>query len=117
LQHLSETHKFRQKVNVILSSYNHGSSLLETLKSVAEQSLTDFECVVIDDCSKDNSTEVIDAFNDPRFFFKSTERNPRCCETWNEIINRFPTDGYFAMAHSDDLWQPHKLQKTRKVLK
>lgn len=116
MQHLSEAHKFQQKVNIILSSYNHGSSLSETLNSVAEQSLADFECVVIDDCSTDNSIEVIDAFNDPRFFFKSTGRNPRCCETWNEIINRFPTDSYFAMAHSDDLWQPHKLQKQEKFL-
>lgn len=111
MQQLSEKHKFQGKVNIILSSYNHADSLLETLNSVAEQSFTDFECVVIDDCSTDNSIDVIDSFHDPRFFFKSTGRNPRWCETWNETINSFPAESYYAMAHSDDLWQPHKLQK------
>ena len=116
MQHLSERHEFRSRVNVILSSYNHGSSLLETINSVAEQSFTDFECVVIDDCSTDDSIEVIDSFDDPRFFFKSTGRNPRCCETWNEIIHKFPSESFFAMAHSDDLWLPHKLQKQEQFL-
>ena len=77
--------------------------MLETINSVAEQSFTDFECVVIDDCSTDNSIEVIDSFDDPRFFLR-TGRNPRCCETWNEIIHKFPSESFFAMAHSDDLW-------------
>ncbi|XDZ70236.1 glycosyltransferase [Alphaproteobacteria bacterium LSUCC0744] len=111
MQQLTEKKSFNGKVNIILSSYNHGDSLLETIKSVAEQSFTDFECVVIDDCSTDNSIDVLDAFNDSRFFFKSTGRNPRWCETWNDTISLFPADSYYAMAHSDDLWQPHKLQK------
>lgn len=49
-------------VSVIIPNYNHGKFLKERIDSVLNQSFTDFELIILDDCSRDNSREIIEQF-------------------------------------------------------
>ena len=50
------------RVSVVLTSYNYGQYLKDTIKSVVNQTFTDWEMVIIDDCSIDNSMDIIMEF-------------------------------------------------------
>jgi glycosyltransferase involved in cell wall biosynthesis len=56
-------------VSVIVPCYNYGNYIPEALSSIREQTYTNWECIIVDDGSTDNSRQVIEAFieNDPRF--------------------------------------------------
>ena len=47
-------------VSFIVTSYNYSQYVLETIKSLKNQTINDFEIIVIDDCSKDNSAEILE---------------------------------------------------------
>ncbi|MEK6782640.1 MAG: glycosyltransferase family 2 protein [Bacteroidota bacterium] len=52
------------KVSVIIPNYNHGVYLKQRIESVLNQTLKDFELIILDDCSTDNSREIINAYAD-----------------------------------------------------
>ena len=54
------------KVTVLLTSYNHEEFIADSIESILNQTYTDFELYIVDDCSMDNSWEVIQKYNDPR---------------------------------------------------
>ena len=100
----------KPKVSVILSSYNHAEYVAAAIESVLNQTFTDFELLIYDDGSSDNSREIIKSFDDPRIktFLYEENRGPH-------IAFRESADAargkYFAVQHSDDLWRSDKLQK------
>lgn len=49
-------------VSVIIPNYNHGKFLKQRIESILNQSFSDFELILLDDCSTDNSTEIIESF-------------------------------------------------------
>lgn len=57
------------KISIILSSYNHEKFVAQSIESVISQSFTDFELLVIDDNSFDNTAKIIKDFSDPRIKF------------------------------------------------
>ena len=99
------------RVTIILSSLNHGGFVGEAIQSILDQSYADCELFIIDDCSQDNSWEIIQGFHDPRI---TAIRNPvrmRGAYGFNEIINHRARGEFIAIHHSDDVWQPDKLEK------
>ena len=98
------------KVSVILTSYNHAAYVAAAIESVLNQTFTDFELLIIDDGSIDNSREIIKSFNDPRIktFLYEENRGPRLAVS--EAV-RFALGKYIAVHHSDDLWTLDKLEK------
>ena len=54
------------EISVIIDNYNYGQYIRETIQSVLSQDFTDFELIIVDDGSTDNSREVISSFTDPR---------------------------------------------------
>lgn len=98
------------KVSVILTSYNHAKYIAAAIQSVLDQTFTDFELMIVDDGSKDNSREIIKTFGDPRIktFLYEENRGPRVA--YQEALNA-ATGKYVAVHHSDDLWEPEKLAK------
>ena len=107
---LSEVEVKKPTVSVILSSYNHAKYIAAAIKSVLNQTFTDFELLILDDGSKDNSREIIKTFDDPRIktFLYEKNRGPRVA--YMEVLNA-ATGKYVAIHHSDDLWKPEKLAK------
>ena len=62
------------KVSIIIPCYNHGQFLKECIDSILKQSFQDFEIIFVDDCSTDNSLEIISSYNDSRIrIFKATK--------------------------------------------
>ncbi|MBQ7628600.1 MAG: glycosyltransferase [Selenomonadaceae bacterium] len=98
------------KVSVILTSYNHEKYIAAAIESVLNQTFTDFELLICDDGSSDNSREIIKTFDDPRIktFLYTENRGPRLVvkESLNAAQGK-----YLAMHHSDDVWRKDKLQK------
>lgn len=98
------------KVSVIIPSYNHGKYIKEAIQSVLDQTFQDFEIVITDDGSSDNTVEEIKKFNDSRIKLFVFSKNNGACVAANNCVNN-SSGKYIAMLSSDDVFLPDKLQK------
>lgn len=99
------------KVSVILTSFNHGEYIAKSIESILNQSFNDFELIIIDDCSTDDSWEIINSFNDKRIIAIRNKENYYADGVIFNTITKYATGEYCAIAHSDDTWDINKLQK------
>jgi glycosyltransferase involved in cell wall biosynthesis len=98
------------KVSVVLSSYNHAKYVAETIESVLSQTYQDFEFIITDDGSSDETVEVIKKFADPRIKLFCFSNNQGACVAMNNCIKEAKCE-YIAVINSDDAWMPDKLEK------
>jgi glycosyltransferase involved in cell wall biosynthesis len=103
------------EISVVIPSYNHAGYIGKAIESVLSQSYSDFELIVVDDGSSDNSLEVLSSFRDTRMkVFSQTNQGA------HSAINRglrAATGDYLAILNSDDLYHPLRLEKALDVLK
>jgi teichuronic acid biosynthesis glycosyltransferase TuaG len=99
-------------VSIITPLYNSEEFIEETLDSVQAQTYTNWEMLLIDDCSTDRSVEIARARQqqDPRFKVSQLEKNSGSGPARNEAI-RQAEGKYLAFLDSDDLWVPEKLSR------
>lgn len=102
--------KISPKVSVILTSYNHAAYVAAAIESVLNQTFADFELLIIDDGSTDNSREIIRNFYDPRIKTFLYEENRGPVLAIRDAVNSARGE-YIAVHHSDDLWTLDKLEK------
>lgn len=102
------------KVSILLTSYNHEKYVGKSIESILNQTYTDYELIILDDHSTDNSWKVISKYKDKRIRAIRRKKN-LCYALSREMINSFNGE-YFAIAHCDDLWEPTKLEKQVKYL-
>ncbi len=97
------------KVSICMPTYNFDRYLPEAIESVLMQSYGDFEFIIIDDCSKDNSVEVIKRYaeKDNRIIFKVNERNIGMVPNWNLCLESSRGD-YIKFIFGDDLLSSDK---------
>jgi glycosyltransferase involved in cell wall biosynthesis len=99
-------------VTVITLCFNNGRFVIEGLESIRNQTYKNIQHIIIDDCSEDNSVELIDNWikhnNYPCTFIKH-EKNQRICKSMNEAL-RLSKGKYFCGV-ADDIWFPEKLEK------
>lgn len=104
-------------VSVIMTSYNHEAYIGEAIDSVLNQTVADLELIIVDDCSKDNSREIIQAYqkrdNRVKAFFHPTNRG--IAETANDALDAAGGE-FLSFIGSDDLWVPMKLEEQLKIL-
>ncbi|MEE8171907.1 MAG: glycosyltransferase family 2 protein, partial [Alphaproteobacteria bacterium] len=95
-------------ISVLMASYNHEQFVGEAVASVLAQSFGDFELVVVDDASTDNTPGVVAEINDPRISLRrlsvNRERNPR------NVGLEHARGELIAIQNSDDVWAENKLQ-------
>lgn len=98
------------KVTVILTSYNHEKYLRESIESVLNQTYTNFDFIIWDDGSADGSWGIINEYSDPRIraFRNSTDERDSPIRS---VFSKAETADYIAIQHSDDIWEPEKLEK------
>ena len=101
--------KSNPKVSVIMPVYNAKHYLIETLKSIILQSYTDFEFIIIDDGSSDDSLLILQEFqkNEPRLKVISRENKGVGC-TLNELL-LLAKGEYIARMDADDICHPERL--------
>jgi glycosyltransferase involved in cell wall biosynthesis len=96
------------QVSVILPTYNHAHFLPFSLRSVLGQSLQDFEVLVVDDGSRDNTSDVVKQFPDPRIHY-IYQANRGLAAARNTGI-RAASGDYLAFLDADDVFSPCKLE-------
>ena len=107
LNSVSAQEDYMPTVSVILTSYNHEKYLQESIDSVLMQTFEDFELIVVDDCSSDNSWSIIESYKDDRLVKIRNSENKLFYV--NNIIKNVTRGQYIALHHSDDVWEPNKL--------
>lgn len=99
------------KVSVILTSFNHAKYLCEAIDSVLRQTFADFELIIWDDASKDDSWSIIQGYSDPRIKAFRNDEQRRGIYGINKSISEVAQGEYIAIHHSDDVWETDKLAK------
>ena len=100
------------KVSVIIPNYNHARYLVQRIDSVLTQTLHDIEVIILDDCSPDNSREVIERYaqQDKRIRVVYNQQNSgNTFKQWNKGIE-YAAGEYVWIAESDDYADPHFLE-------
>ncbi|MGL6107517.1 glycosyltransferase family 2 protein [Romboutsia sp.] len=99
-------------VSIITPVYNAESFLSETIKSIKNQTYKNWEMILVDDCSKDNSANIIKEFQntDDRIKYIKLEKNSGASVSRNTGIKN-SKGRFIAFVDSDDLWNPEKLEK------
>ncbi|MDA7794265.1 glycosyltransferase family 2 protein [Flavobacteriales bacterium] len=99
-------------ISIITPSYNSSLFIEECIRSVQKQSYTNWEMLIVDDCSKDNSLELIQSFadKDSRIKLIALSQNVGAAEARNKALIQ-AKGKYIAFLDSDDLWLPNKLMK------
>ena len=103
-------------ISVIIPTYNRAGVLGRSIKSVLAQTYCDFELLVVDDGSTDNTDEVMKSFNDPRICFLKHEKNRGFPAALNTGIKAARGE-YIAFQDSDDEWLPAKLERQMALFK
>jgi glycosyltransferase involved in cell wall biosynthesis len=98
------------KLSVLIPSYNNGRFLSELIGSILTQNFTDFELVICDDCSSDDSVRIIKTFSDARIKFFQNDKNLGIVGNMNRCLGLAQGE-YIFMIGSDDLMCPENLKK------
>lgn len=93
-----------------MPSYNTDRFIKETIESVLSQTYTNWELLIVDDCSTDNTDAVVTAFDDSRIRYMKNEKNSGAAVSRNRAL-REAKGKWIAFLDSDDLWEPEKLEK------
>lgn len=101
-------------ISVVIPLYNKEKSIAQTLECVLNQTYKDFEVIVVDDGSKDNSAAIVEAFNDERIRLVrqknggvSAARNRGTAEARGE---------YVAFLDADDAWKQNHLESITNLI-
>lgn len=105
-------------VSIITPSYNCAEFIGETIKSIQSQTYENWEMLITDDCSTDNSYEIIKSFanEDDRIKLFKFENNSGAGVARNNSIKE-ANGRYIAFCDSDDRWYPEKLEKQLKLIR
>ena len=97
-------------VSIVMPNYNCGKYLRATVESVLAQTYTNWELIFVDDCSTDDSLEIIESFSDGRIRVLQNEKNSGAAISRNYAL-REARGKWIAFLDSDDLWEPLKLEE------
>jgi len=95
-------HVNRPRISIVMPTFNRAQFLPMVISSILQQSFTDFELIIVDDSSSDNSEEIISSFNDERILYIRQSRNRGEYATTNLGI-RAASGMLVTWVHSDDI--------------
>ena len=105
------------KVSIIMPSYNAAKFIAASIQSVIDQTYRNWELLITDDCSKDDTVKIVEKFivEDNRIKLFSTGKNsgPACAR--NKSLKN-ATGKYIAFLDSDDIWVSNKLETQIKFM-
>ena len=107
--------KSEPKISVIIPTYNRAASIGKSISSVIDQTWQNFEIIVVDDGSTDNTRQIVESFMDERIRYIYMEKNGGASHARNEGIRQAKYD-FIAFLDSDDEWVSEKLEKQMEVM-
>lgn len=100
-------------VSILTTTYNRPELLPRSVRSVLAQDFQDFELIIIDDCSTDNTPEIVKSFSDPRIRYIRNETNQGGVHGDRGMVRRCVYElmrgDYFCYLCDDDFWLPKDL--------
>lgn len=103
-------------VSIIMPSWNTARFIRESIDSVRNQTYTNWELLIVDDCSTDNTDEIVASYSDERIRYFKNEKNSGAALTRNRAM-REARGEWIAFLDSDDLWTPEKLERQLQFMK
>lgn len=105
-------------VSVIMPTYNRAFIIKNAINSVLKQTYEDWELIIVDDCSTDNTSEVVQEYmqSDSRIKYIQRERNMGANVCRNCGIKNARGE-YIALLDSDNVWDSHKLETQVNLIK
>ncbi len=98
------------KISVLLPVYNAEAFIAKSIQSILDQTESDFELLIIDDCSTDKSVEIIESFQDSRIILRKKENNTGYTESLNWGIDQ-ARGKYIARMDADDVSLPQRFER------
>lgn len=102
-------------VSIIMPSWNTEKFIGESIESVLRQTYKNWELIIVDDCSTDNTDKVVHSFDDPRISYFHNKNNSGAAITRNHALKAAKGE-WVAFLDSDDLWMPEKLEVQLKFM-
>jgi len=103
------------KISVILPTYNRGNLLPRAIQSVLNQTYQDFELILVDDGSMDNTEEVVKSFGKEKGIVYLKHKKNRGAPAARNTGIKVAKGEYIAFQDSDDEWLPDKIEKQIKI--
>lgn len=98
-------------VSIIMPSYDTAKYIDKAIDSVLKQTYTNWELIIVDDCSPDNTDDIVKPYlSDERIKYYKNEKNSGAAMSRNRAL-REAKGKWIAFLDSDDLWMPDKLEK------
>lgn len=98
------------KVSIVTPTYNSSEYIEKTINSILAQTHQNFEIIVVDDCSTDNTVALVQKCYDNRIIILQNEKNMGAAYSRNQAIATASGD-YIAFLDGDDVWLPFKLEQ------
>lgn len=102
-------------VSVCINAYNSADVIGETIESVLNQTYKNLQIIIVDDCSTDNTAEIVKSYDDDRIELYTLPKNFNISNANNECLHRARGE-YIAHIDSDDIWVEDKIEKQIRFL-
>lgn len=103
-------------VSIIMPSYNTARFIDKTIESVLKQTYKNWELLIVDDCSTDNTDEIVSKYDDKRIIYLKNQKNSGAAVSRNKALKN-AKGKWIAFLDSDDLWYPTKLEEQINYMK
>jgi glycosyltransferase involved in cell wall biosynthesis len=104
----------RPLISISMVTYNHERYIAEAIQSVLDQSLTDFELIIVNDGSTDKTDEIIRSFDDNRIVYITQENQGPSAATCAAVLSA--RGKFIALTSGDDVWVTQRLEKQYQYL-
>ena len=105
----------QEKISIIMAAYNAERTIAQAIQSVIEQTYDNWELLIINDCSKDNTVGVINSYTDPRIRLLQNPTNLGVSKTRKAGMDAAKGE-WIAILDSDDAWARDKLEKQMRLV-
>ena len=102
----------KKLVSIITPTYNCGKFIAETMDACIAQTYENWEMIIVDDCSTDNTREIVESYmtRDSRIHYHCLEQNSGAAVARTKAME-LAKGAWMAFCDSDDLWTPDKLER------
>ena len=97
-------------ISIITPTYNCAKFIGVTIESVMKQTYENWEMIIVDDASTDNTEEIVRRYDDKRIKYVKLEKNSGAAIARNKAM-KLAQGKYMAFLDSDDIWKENKLEK------